>query len=252
MANIHMFFQGEGGVGKSFAATLLAQEIKEKGENPLCIDIDPHNATFSSYKALDVKPFDVMEGDDVNPRKFDKVMEAVAESKEDVIIDNGASSYIALASYMKKMQVAEVLQGMEHNLIMHTMIVGGNKLVDTLDSLVKSISIFPEDTKHVVWLNPFAGPIESGGSNFFGLKAYKNNASRITAVIEIPDYDPKTFGHDLREMMAENLTFREALEKESGLPMWTRQRLKMMRLEIYKSLGKIAKIGLINPKEGTA
>lgn len=242
MANIHKFLQEKGGVGKSFAATLLAQQMKEEGKTPLCIDIDPANATFSGYKALDVKTYEIMEGDDVNPRKFDKVMEAVAESEEDVIIDNGSSSYIALASYMKKMRVAEVLQSMGHNLIMHTLIVGGNALVDTLDSLVKTITIFPETTKHVVWLNPFSGSIESNGSNFYEFKAYKKNASRIAAVIEIPDYEPKTFGHDLREMMAENLTFREALEKESGLPMWTRQRLKMMREEIYEQLGKVAEI----------
>jgi hypothetical protein len=234
--------QGKGGVGKSFAATLLAQQMKESGKTPLCIDIDPANATFSGYKALDVKFYEVMEGDDVNPRKFDKVMEAVAESKDDVIIDNGSSSYIALASYMKKMRVAEVLQSMGHTLVIHTVIVGGNALADTVDGLVKTIAIFPDDTKYVVWLNPFAGQIESNGNNFYGFKAYKNNARRITAVIEIPDYEPKTFGQDLREMMAENLTFQEALEKESGLPMWTRQRLTMMRQEIYERLGQVPAI----------
>lgn len=242
MANIHMFLQGKGGVGKSFAATLLAQQMKEEGKHPLCIDIDPANATFSGYKALDVKPYEVMEGDDVNPRKFDKVMEAVANSEDDVIIDNGSSSYIALASYMKKMRVAEVLQSMGHTLIIHTLIVGGNVLLDTVDSLVKTIALFPEETKYVVWLNPCSGPIESNGSDFYGFKAYKNNAHRITAVIEIPDYQPQTFGRDLRDMMAENLTFQEALEKESALPMWTKQRLTMMRREIYQRLGQVAEI----------
>lgn len=242
MANIHMFFQPTGGVGKSFGATLLAQRLKEEGKNPLCIDIDPENATFSAYKALDVKFYDVMEGDDVNPRKFDAVMEVVAESQDDVIIDNGASSYIALASYMKKMRVAEVLQGMGHTLVIHTLIVGGNRMVDTIDSLVKTITLFPEDTKYIVWLNPISGPIENNGSNFYGFKAYKNNSRRIAAVIEIPDYETKTFGHDLRVMMAENLTFQEALEKESGLPMWPRQRLKQIREEIYERLGQVAAI----------
>jgi hypothetical protein len=108
--------------------------------------------------------------------------------------------------------------------------------------LVKTISIFPEETKYVVWLNPCSGRIESNGSDFYGFKAYKKNAHRITAVVEIPDYEPQTFGRDLRDMMAENLTFQEALEKESGLPIWTRQRLIMIREEIYKVLEQIAKI----------
>lgn len=242
MANVHMFLQGKGGVGKSFAATLMAQQMVESGMKPLCIDIDPVNATFSGYKALEVKPFDVMEGDDVNPWKFDKMIELVAESEVDVIIDNGASSYIPLISYMKKTNIAEVLQSVGHTLIIHTMIVGGNALMDTLGGLVKTISIFPDETKFVVWLNPIAGQIEHEEKDFYEFKTYKNNSQRISAVIEIPDFEQKTFSRNLREMMKSNMTFEEALKKESGLTIVARQRLTMMRRDIYQRLGQIAAI----------
>lgn len=241
MANIHMFLQGKGGVGKSFAATLMAQHMIEDGKKPLCIDIDPVNPTFFGYKALGVERFQVMEGDDVDPWKFDQMIELIAESEEDVIIDNGASSFIPLASYIKKTEIPALLQGAGHSLIIHTVIIGGNALLDTVSELGKVITIFPDETKFVVWLNPLFGPIERDGKGFVEFKTYKNNSHRISAIVEIPNFDQKTFGRNLREMMESNLTFQEAL-KTKELPLVTRQRLTMMRRDIYKGLEQITEV----------
>jgi len=241
MANIHMFLQGKGGVGKSFAATLMAQKMIEDGKKPLCIDLDPVNPTFSGYKALGVKYFDVMNGDDVDQWRFDQMIELIAKSKVDVIIDNGASSFIPLVSYIKKTEIPELLQGAGHILIIHTLIVGGEALADTVVGLAKTISIFPEETKFVVWLNPFAGPIENEGKEFTEFKAYKDNKKRVTAIVEIPEFQQQTFERNLREMFKSKLTFVEAL-KMPELPIVTRQRLTMMRRDIYKRLGQLAEI----------
>ena len=110
---------------------------------------------------------------------------------------------------------------------------------DTVEGLVKTISIFPEETKFVVWLNPYWGPIEKDGKEFSEFKAYTNNAHRISAVIEIPEFQQQTFGRNLREMMESNLTFQEAL-KAPELPIVTRQRLTMMRRDIYKRVGQLS------------
>ncbi|MEO9231649.1 MAG: AAA family ATPase [Devosia sp.] len=242
MATIHMFLQGKGGVGKTFAATLLAQKMIEDGKKPLCIDIDPVNATFAGYKALDVRAFDVMEGDDVNPWKFDKMIELVAGSEEDVIIDNGASSFIPLLSYFKKTDIPGLLEDYGHTLVIHTVIVGGNALLDTVDGLVKSLAMFSGDVKFVVWLNPVSGPIESEGKEFYEFKAYTKNAERIDAVIEIPELQQQTFDRDMREMMAANLTFNEALKKDSGVPIVSKQRLVMMRRDFWSRMAVLEEI----------
>lgn len=239
MANIHMFLQGKGGVGKSFAATLLAQKMIEDGKKPLCIDVDPHNPTFSGYKALNVQRFKVMEGDDVDPWKFDQMIELIEKSKEDVIIDNGASSFIALASYIKKTEIPALLNSIGHTLVIHTVIVGANALADTVEEFVKTVSIFPPETKYVVWINPVHGAVQVDGKEFTEFKAYKNNAHRIAALVEIPAYDEKTFGRSLRQMMTDNLTFQEAL-KGTSVPIVSRQRLTIMRRDIYKNLEPVA------------
>ena len=78
MANVHMILQGKGGVGKSFIASLLAQHKIADHKNILCIDTDPVNATFAGFKALNVKRLELMDGDVINARKFDDLIELIA------------------------------------------------------------------------------------------------------------------------------------------------------------------------------
>src|SRR4051794_1715904 len=95
---VHLVMQGKGGVGKSTAATFLAQWLT--GDDPqraTCIDTDPVNATFTAYKTLDVRRVEIMQDNNINPRRFDEVVELVMARPQDAVIDNGASSFVALA-----------------------------------------------------------------------------------------------------------------------------------------------------------
>ena len=58
---VHFILQGKGGIGKTLVSTLLAQWIGGKDDTPLrCYDTDQENATFSRYKAMNVKHVPVM------------------------------------------------------------------------------------------------------------------------------------------------------------------------------------------------
>jgi len=100
----------KGGVGKSFIAATLAQYKQSKGHAPLCIDTDPVNATFHAYTALDVQRLQIMEDDEINPKSFDDLIELVAGSVTDVIIDNGASAFVPLSHYPISNQVPALRQ----------------------------------------------------------------------------------------------------------------------------------------------
>jgi len=125
MAKIHMVLQGKGGVGKSMIAATIAQYKASKGQTPLCIDTDPVNSTFEGYKALNVQRLNIMDGDEINTRNFDALVEQIASTKGDVIIDNGASSFVPLSSYLIGNQVPALLQDMGHELVVHTVVTGG-------------------------------------------------------------------------------------------------------------------------------
>lgn len=138
MAKIHIVLQGKGGVGKSVAAAVLAQFKISQGESPFCIDTDPVNATFEGYKALNVRRLNILDGDEINTRNFDTLIEMIAAAKNDVIIDNGASSFVPLSHYLISNQVPALLKDLGHDLVVHTIITGSQALVDTLNCFAQT------------------------------------------------------------------------------------------------------------------
>jgi hypothetical protein len=91
----------------------------------------------------------------------------------------------------------------------------------------------------VVWLNPYWGPIEHEGEGFEQLKAYKDNKDRVSAIVQIPALKEETYGRDLSDMLQQRLTFDQALASES-LTIMTRQRLKIVRGQLYDQVDKAA------------
>ena len=239
MAKIHMVLQGKGGVGKSLIAAILAQYNVSKGKQPLCIDTDPVNATFHGFKALKVKRLQIMDGDEMNPRHFDSLVELIAPSTVDVIIDNGASSFVPLSHYLISNQVPALLQEMGHELVVHTVITGSQALTDTVNGFAQLATQFPAESSFIVWLNPYWGAIEYEGKSFEQMKAYINNKSRVTAIIKMPTLKEETYGRDLADMLQEHLTFDEALAN-SALTIMTRQRLKIVKSALFAQLDNSA------------
>lgn len=235
MARIHIILQGKGGVGKSMIAAMIAQYMAGKSRIPLCIDTDPVNATFEGYQALDVRRLEIMDGDEINTRHFDALIELVATAQRDVIIDNGASSFVPLSHYLISNQVPELLQEMGHELVVHTVVTGGQALMDTVSGFAQLASQFPAQSLFIVWLNPYWGPIEHEGKGFEQLKAYAAHQERVSAIIRIPALKEETYGRDFAEMLRNRLTFDEALA-DPALTIMTRQRLKIVKAQLFAQL----------------
>lgn len=236
MATVHMILQGKGGVGKSFIASTITQYLKHTGHAPICIDTDPVNRTFSGYKAFDVKAIELVEGTDVNPRRFDQLVEIVlaAEPEQHVVVDNGASSFLPLSDYMRETHLPSELEDEGHSLTFHTVITGGQGMVDTLEGLAALVKMFP-DVPCVVWLNPVHGPVEYDGRGFEDLGVYRNHAERITGLVTIPTLNPKTFGRDLGDLLCARRTFEEA-EADASLDFMGRSRLRRTWRQLQDSI----------------
>ncbi|MDP3331893.1 MAG: conjugal transfer protein TraL [Methylococcaceae bacterium] len=239
MAKIHIVLQGKGGVGKSFICAMIAQYKISKGQSPLCIDTDPVNSTFHGFKALNVRLLEIMENNEIRSRNFDTLVELIAPSKNDVIIDNGASSFVPLTHYLISNHVPSLLQEMGHEMVVHTVITGSQALLDTVSGFAQLASQFPAEALFVVWLNPFWGPIEDEGKNFEQMKAYTTNKARVSAIVKIPTLKEDTYGRDLSDMLQDRLTFDEALAMES-LTIMTRQRLKIVKSQLFGQLDNAA------------
>lgn len=239
MAKIHMILQGKGGVGKSFIAAALSQYKLSTGHLPLCVDTDPVNATFNGFKSLNVKRLNIMDGDEINPRHFDYLVEHIAQSTHDIIIDNGASSFVPLSHYLISNAVPALLLEMGHEMIVHTVITGSQALLDTVNGFALLASQFPAEVSFVVWLNPYWGPIEYEGRNFEQLKAYTTYKDRVAAMINIPVWKAETFGRDISDMLQDRLTFDEAIANPNRTIM-TRQRLSIAKKQLFGQMDSAA------------
>jgi len=238
MASIHLILQGKGGVGKSMIAAFIAQYKLGKGKLPLCLDTDPVNASFEAYKSLKVSRLSILQHEEIDPRRFDQLIEQIAKTKTDVIIDNGASSFVPLSAYVLSNHVPTLLRDMGHQLIVHTVVTGGQALLDTLTGMTQLIRQFPADVPFVVWLNPYWGPIELEGKSFEQMKAYREHKDRISAIIQLPDLKKETFGRDLSDMLQAHLTFDEAIALPS-LTIMARQRLSIIKKQLFEQFSAV-------------
>ncbi len=210
MATIHFILQGKGGVGKSLVASILYQGIVALGHEVMAYDSDPVNATLSGFNEFEVQRLELLKADgNIDTRKFDELLEdlAIAPDNTHVIVDNGASSFIALGSYMQENSILDILQGeLGHKVYFHTIITGGQSIKDTVDGFVRLVRTFPQSSL-IVWLNPFFGEINVDGKSFIDFKCFIDHGHKVHSIIELPLGDRNLIGKDLETLFAKKQSF---------------------------------------------
>lgn len=69
----------------------------------LGVDTDPVNSTFSGYKELNIQPLNIMDGDDIDQRRFDSLMEIIFQQPRTATSSSTtAQPFVPLCSYLKK------------------------------------------------------------------------------------------------------------------------------------------------------
>jgi hypothetical protein len=234
---IHLSLQGKGGVGKSFIASILAQYFGARGKAIRCIDTDPVNTTLFQYKALSVTRLELLRDGGIDQRGFDTLMERLLTEDATFIVDNGASTFIPLWNYILENNAVEVLTQAGKRLFVHTVITGGQALLDTLygfKSLVDSTS----DQNIIVWLNEYFGRIERDGKGFEEMGAYKDSADKLFGSVHLTRRNQDTFGRDLEEVISRKLTLEEAI-KDGPFSIMSKQRLKVMQRDWFEQLDRL-------------
>ncbi len=235
MPNTHFVLQGKGGVGKSFVANLLAQSFVARGTPALCIDTDPVNGTLHAFSSLNVQRINILEGDEINTRQFDLLIELISKAKTDVVVDNGASSFVPLAHYLLSNEVPAILADLGHAVVVHTVITGGEMLMPTLAGFASLVTQFPATVPFVVWLNPYHGVIDYEGKGFTDTKVYKENKARVVGIVQIPDVKKETFGIDIENMLKARRTFGEE-QQAKGVVLMAKQRLKIFERNAFAAI----------------
>ena len=235
MSNIHFFLQGKGGVGKTLASSFTTQYLKSINEDVLCIDTDSVNHTFSQYKSFNVIEYNIYDPKNsfLDETVIEKMAEYIYESNnENIIIDNGASSFMPLMKYLTDNEIIEALNEAGHKIYIHTVITGGQGLEDTAAGLESILKNF-QSTSIIVWLNYKFGEILINDKKFNEWGLYKDNKNLISGIIPINFNTSQLFQNDLEMMLGAKQTFNEAMNE---VKLFSRNRLNKMKEQIFQSI----------------
>ncbi|MGI8961173.1 MAG: conjugal transfer protein TraL [Bryobacteraceae bacterium] len=238
--SIHLSLQGKGGVGKSLVASILAQYFNARGKAVRCVDTDPVNRTLFQYKALNVNRLELLREGSIDQRGFDSLMETLLTEDATFIVDNGASTFIPLWSYILENSAIDVLTRAGKRLYVHTVITGGQALLDTLQGF-KSLAESTSERNIIVWLNEYFGRIERDGKSFEDMGAYRESENKVFGSVHLTKRNQDTFGRDLEEVISRKLTLDEAI-KDGPFSIMTKQRLKVMQRDWFEQIDCLALI----------
>lgn len=233
---IHLTLQGKGGVGKSLVAAVLAQYLKSAGRDVRCIDTDPVNRTFAQYGALCADRLQLRdEHNRIDQRSFDLLMERfLVEDGATFVVDNGASTFLPLWHYLLENNALDYLRDNGRRVYVHTVITGGQALVDTLNGF-HELAQTSQSRNIIVWVNEFFGRVEAEGKKFSEMAAFRENADKVCGAVIFSKRNQDTFGRDVEDMISAKLTFGEAIA-EGKLPTMAKQRLKLVQRDLFEQL----------------
>lgn len=239
MNQVHITLQGKGGVGKSLISSLIIQYLRGAGQVVTAIDTDPVNATLAGYKAFGTQRLELMDGGSLVERNFDRLIEQIVEEDSNFVVDNGASSFIPLSYYIAENDAFSIIDENGKQVVIHTVITGGQAMGDTLAGLKTIIDQMPGNAKLIVWLNEFFGDIVSpDGRGFEDLKVYTQNKDRIHGIVRIARQTGSTFGEDVKLMLDSKLTFDE-INASTDFKLMSKSRLNKIKNSIFEQLAVV-------------
>lgn len=141
MGRLHLVGGEKGGVGKSVVARLLAQYWIDRAISWKGFDTDhSHGALLRCYSTY-VEPLDPS-----HMEEFDRVIDALDDSAEEVIVDLAAQTESDLEAWLSAGEVVHLLERLDHPLWFWYVIDDGKDSVYLLDRLLTRLG----DAGHVV------------------------------------------------------------------------------------------------------
>jgi shikimate kinase len=236
MNQLHIVMNGKGGIGKSIVAYNLAQYLRSRDSNTLCIDTDPLTPTLSKYKSIAAKHIQIASDSEIFLNRFDEMIEEIVSTSADTVIDTGASTFLPIARYIESNKIFEFLKiEYEKDVFVHVVLNAQtqNDYLSTVASLEMIASSFGANSKIVVWLNEFGGSLELFEKSTF----FDSIKDQIYGILKIRNPDELLL-HDFKAMLQNFQTYEEAAADKS-LYVIAKSRLTRLKTEIYQQLNQV-------------
>lgn len=241
MNTTHWTLQGKGGVGKSFISSVLAQYTKDRELTPVCGDTDPVNSTFHRIAALNVQLVPITEGGTVMQRLFDPLFEAILNTEQVSVIDNGASTFLPMVKFISSNMILETMQEHGKQVYLHSVVTGGQAKDDTVTGLLSLIDLVKKsktNTKIVVWENEFWGIPEFKGKPLSEMPWITENSSIIQGIVPIIDRNSDAYSTDIRLLTEQHLTCKEFKDSDK-FGFIAKSRIQRVFDSIYGELDRV-------------
>ena len=234
---VHLVLQGKGGVGKSMISAILGQYFHHKKTTPHCFDTDPVNATFAQYQAMGAEHINVLRRGAIHDKRFDELFEKICQIEGVCIVDTGATTFVPLWNYILENDILSFLTGQSPRVFVHSVVVGGQALTDTLNGF-KRLAETTTEKNVIVWLNEYFSEISKDGKSFEQFRVAEEQAHKLLGTVLIRERNPNTYGDDMRQMLSQRLTFEEAI-RLAEFSLVSKQRLTIIRRELFEQLDQI-------------
>lgn len=245
MTVVFFVLMGKGGVGKSWVSSALLQYLREQFESVCGIDADATNRSLSAYKALNAVQLELLKNGNIDRRFFDELLEEILSGQNQIIVvDVGAGSFVPLLSYMIENKSFTFLQELGIKVVLSPVVVGGEAAIETGRGFAFLSDL---ELPMITFKNAFFGLVEIEGKPYLDWKPVveANKKGLIKGVVEIGSRSKDLFGEDIRLMASKKMTFSEAISGESDFNLIQRQRLKIVRDDLYQQLDAIIP-GIVN------
>ena len=118
--------------------------------------------------------------------------------------DTGSSAFVPLLHYVLSNEVQAILSQGGHQLVVHTIVTGGQALLDTLHGAAQLVKQM-DAARFVIWLNPFWGPVADNGRTFEQMNLYEAIKKRIETIVSLPAFTDELFPQDTASMLKSRL-----------------------------------------------
>jgi hypothetical protein len=177
----------------------FVQAAMASDKNIVSFDADQKFAVLKQFELENTKEVDL------NPAALDNVFTELVEEDEAIyVIDTSSSDYNTVLTQLSA-QILEKLQKEGISVYIHSVVVGGNKLVSSLQDLSDLISSYPS-AEFIVWVNQYFGEVVMAGKDFKSMKVYENNKESINAVINI-EKAASYMERDIKDLIKQHITY---------------------------------------------
>ena len=138
MNSINLILQAKNDVGKTYIASILAEYFQAMGHEFRAFDADKSKNSFFKFDGLKVAPIEILDANrHLNPTTFDKFWAEAISHNNNLVIDTGGDIFEPLVQHFVKNGFDNLIAESTTEIIVHTVIAGGDRLDDTINGLVR-------------------------------------------------------------------------------------------------------------------